>query len=115
MIEALATSPWPSIAYTVWEPLATPAGIVTVAVTEPLAGTVVGLSVLVSTVPVFWSSRRKDTAWPGTRLVRLALSVAGRLVTVLDEEQLRPGVWTVTDELWGLSVPVHAPWTGVTV
>ena len=98
-----------------WEPLATPAGIVTVAVTEPLAGTVVGLSVLVSTVPVFWSSRRKVTAWPGTRLVRLALSVAGRLVTVVEEEKLRPGDWMVTDELWGLSVPVHAPWMGVTV
>ena len=87
----------------------------TLAVTEPPAGTVVGLSVLVSTVPVFWSSRRKVTAWPGTRLVRLAFSVAGRLVSVVEEEMLRPGDCTVTDELWGLSLPVQPPCIGVTV
>jgi hypothetical protein len=49
------------------------------------------------------------------RLVRLALSVAGRLVTVVEDEKLRPGDWTVADALWGLSAPVHAPWMGVTV
>jgi hypothetical protein len=98
----------------VCEPFAVPAGSVTLTLALPSAATGVGAIEPVSSVPLEGSSSRNVTVWPGTKLERLPVSVAGSVET-LAGASVRLGAATVTALLCALSLPVQLPWTGVTV
>src|SRR5581483_500816 len=114
VIWALATSPALPIAYTVCAPLAVPAGIVTLALAPPLAGTGLGEIEPLRGVPVLGSSSLKLTVCPPTKPAMLPLSVWGRLVRVVGELIVRLGACTVTALLGWLSLPTHPACLGVT-
>src|SRR5256714_4451087 len=115
VIAALATSPELPIAYTVCAPFVVPAGIVTVMLEPPPAGTGVGDSVPDSTVPVLGSSSLKVTVCPPTNAAMVPLSVMGRLVTVVEELKVSDGEATVAAVLCALSAPVQLLSVGETV